>query len=237
MSRRRPHRGRCAPSSDSATRQVQNSRHRARVAQNRSTLTSSAGRRRIIDQERRIAASNRRFRATRGRQDLSRRRIPLRTAVAAALIACVTGVLFLARPAYALDPTKRLTQYLHTSWRIQDGSAPAPAYTRWRRPPTAFFGSRPIPQRSTDSTESGFFSRRFPYKGGSGNKVFKVFGGRAGGLWAVGSPRSLTSRTGRSLLISNWTVFLRSRTSARIPTARSGSYEQPRISRTRLFVT
>ena len=29
--------------------------------------------------------------------------------------------------------------------------------------------------------------RHFPYKGGSSNKIFKVFGGRAGGLWAVGS--------------------------------------------------
>jgi len=32
-----------------------------------------------------------------------------------------------------------------------------------------------------------FLARHFPYKGGSSNKVFKVFGGRAGGLWAVGS--------------------------------------------------
>ena len=29
-----------------------------------------------------------------------------------------------AAPVYALDPNKRVTQYIHTSWRIQDGSAP-----------------------------------------------------------------------------------------------------------------
>src|ERR1700722_13810381 len=26
---------------------------------------------------------------------------------------------------HALDPNKHLTQYMHTSWRVQDGSAPA----------------------------------------------------------------------------------------------------------------
>ena len=31
-------------------------------------------------------------------------------------------------PIYALDPNKRLTQYMHTSWRIQDGSAPSGMY-------------------------------------------------------------------------------------------------------------
>jgi ligand-binding sensor domain-containing protein len=32
-----------------------------------------------------------------------------------------------------------------------------------------------------------FIPRHFAYKGGSANKVFKVFGGRMGGLWTVGS--------------------------------------------------
>ncbi len=36
-------------------------------------------------------------------------------------LACLS---FLPSPAYALDPNKRVTQYIHTSWRIQDGSAP-----------------------------------------------------------------------------------------------------------------
>jgi signal transduction histidine kinase/ligand-binding sensor domain-containing protein len=48
-------------------------------------------------------------------------RIPL-----AATLAChVTCVLLLAGSVHALDPNKHLTQYLHTSWRIQDGSLPA----------------------------------------------------------------------------------------------------------------
>src|SRR5271167_3009809 len=46
-------------------------------------------------------------------------------AIAATLGCCLTCVLLLAGPAHALDPNKRLTQYIHTSWRIQDGSLPA----------------------------------------------------------------------------------------------------------------
>src|SRR5271157_1954053 len=46
-------------------------------------------------------------------------------AVAATLGSCLTCLLLLAGTAHALDPNKRLTQYMHTSWRIQDGSAPA----------------------------------------------------------------------------------------------------------------
>jgi signal transduction histidine kinase/ligand-binding sensor domain-containing protein len=44
------------------------------------------------------------------------------------LAQCVACLFFPARAAHALDPTKRLTQYLHTSWRTQDGSSPAPMF-------------------------------------------------------------------------------------------------------------
>ena len=42
-----------------------------------------------------------------------------------ATLACCACLLLLAGTVHALDPNKRLTQYMHTSWRIQDGSAPA----------------------------------------------------------------------------------------------------------------
>ena len=48
-----------------------------------------------------------------------------RTAIAATLGSCLVCVLLLGGGAHALDPNKRLTQYMHSSWRIQDGSAPA----------------------------------------------------------------------------------------------------------------
>jgi hypothetical protein len=60
----------------------------------------------------------------------SRRRLLLgvgwfRTKIAAALACYLTCTLLLAGTGYALDQNKRLTQYMHTSWRIQDGSRAA----------------------------------------------------------------------------------------------------------------
>ncbi len=48
--------------------------------------------------------------------------------IAATLSCCLTCVLLLTGVVHALDPNKRLTQYMHTSWRIQDGSLPAGMY-------------------------------------------------------------------------------------------------------------
>jgi len=63
----------------------------------------------------------------------SRRSLLLRSkwpgiAIAATLGCCLTCVLSLAGAVHALDPNKRLTQYAHASWRIQDGSAPSGMY-------------------------------------------------------------------------------------------------------------
>jgi ligand-binding sensor domain-containing protein len=49
----------------------------------------------------------------------------LRTTVVASLGSFLACVFFLSGAAHALDPNKQLSQYLHTSWRTQDGSAPA----------------------------------------------------------------------------------------------------------------
>ena len=88
--------------------------------------------------------------------------------------------------ARALDPNKRLTQYLHTSWRIQDGSAPAGIYTVAQTSDGFLWFSTYSPTiYRFDGVR--FLPRQFPYKGGLGTKVFKVFGARAGGLWAEGS--------------------------------------------------
>ena len=51
-----------------------------------------------------------------------------RGAIAATLGCCFTCVLLLAGTLHALDPNKRLIQYMHISWRIQDGSLPAGMY-------------------------------------------------------------------------------------------------------------
>lgn len=41
------------------------------------------------------------------------------------LAACLTAILLLVGTLHALDENKHLSQYLHTSWRLQDGSLPA----------------------------------------------------------------------------------------------------------------
>ena len=104
--------------------------------------------------------------------------------IAATLGCCLTCVLLLAAPAHALDPNIRLTQYLHTSWRIQDGSLPA--------------GMLAITQTSDGFlwfSASGQGVYRFdgvrflpwvpPAKIGSIH-IEEVFADHAGGLWAIG---------------------------------------------------
>lgn len=49
----------------------------------------------------------------------------LRTTIAATLASCLTCILVVTGTAQALDENKHLSQYLHTSWRLQDGSLPA----------------------------------------------------------------------------------------------------------------
>ncbi|MGO9432685.1 MAG: hypothetical protein ACLP00_00130, partial [Terracidiphilus sp.] len=49
---------------------------------------------------------------------------PRRT-TAARLGSCLSCVLLLAGAVHALDPNKHLTQYIRTSWKIQNGSLPA----------------------------------------------------------------------------------------------------------------
>src|SRR5690242_9244923 len=47
-------------------------------------------------------------------------------ATLAAILGCSLFYLLLgAAPAHGLDPNNRVTQYIHTSWRTQDGSLPS----------------------------------------------------------------------------------------------------------------
>ncbi len=59
---------------------------------------------------------------------LSRKPPLLRVSPATAALAAMCGFVFLlltAGATYGLDPDKRLTQYVHKSWRTQDGSLPS----------------------------------------------------------------------------------------------------------------
>src|SRR5208337_2406129 len=128
--------------------------------------------------------------ACEGGKMASRRRFPLqvscpRTTTAAALACHLTCILLLAGSVHALDPNKRLTQYMHTSWRTQDGSAP--------------FGIEAIAQTLDGYLwfSSGFQGmyrfdgvRFVPWilspDGKTLNTIVNVYGDHAGGLWALG---------------------------------------------------
>jgi signal transduction histidine kinase/ligand-binding sensor domain-containing protein len=109
-----------------------------------------------------------------------------RGAIAASLGCCLICVLVLAGAVHALDPNKRLTQYMHTSWRTQDGSAPsgmnAIAQTSdgflWFLSPGGevyrFDGVR-------------FRPWHFPPEGASVDRIRNLLGDNAGGLWVLGA--------------------------------------------------
>ncbi len=87
-----------------------------------------------------------------------------RTTIAAALGCYLACLWLLAGPVYALDPNKRLTQYVHTSWRMRDGSAPgSPGNLRFTHLTTkaGFRGDR---EGKADSTSRNF--QNIPAQGG-----------------------------------------------------------------------
>ncbi len=120
----------------------------------------------------------------------SRRPLPLRfnwpcATIVVTLGSCLAYVLLLAGSVHALDPNKGLTQYMHTSWRIQDGSAPS--------------GIEAITQTSDgylwfSSDAQGMYKfdgvRFLPWtlspNGKTINTIVNVYGDHAGGLWALG---------------------------------------------------
>jgi len=115
-----------------------------------------------------------------------RRSAEVLTSTATMVICCLASTLLAVRPACALDPNKRITQYLHASWRIQDGSAPAGMFTIAQTSDGFLWLSANAPAiYRFDGVR--FLPRHFAYKGGAGNKIFKVFGGRTGGIWAIGN--------------------------------------------------
>jgi len=107
--------------------------------------------------------------------------------IAAAMLgSCITCLLFLQGAVHALDPNKRITQYSHTSWRVQDGSAPAGMFAV-AQTSDGFLWLSAYSHGIYRFDGVRFLPWRLLSKGGPSNKVFKVFGDRAGGLWAAGN--------------------------------------------------
>jgi signal transduction histidine kinase/ligand-binding sensor domain-containing protein len=119
----------------------------------------------------------------------SRRRLLVWLSWSRATVTAVLGffvcyLLFAAAPTHGLDPDKRVTQYLRTSWRIQNGSAPS--------------GMVSIAQTSDGFlwlvSLSGDLYRfdgvqllpwQLPADAGSAGALLKVYGDHAGGLWVL----------------------------------------------------
>ena len=109
-----------------------------------------------------------------------------RRTIAASLGCCLTCVLLLADTFHALDPNKRITQYIHTSWRIQDGSAPSGMYsiTQTTDGFLWFLSSRGEIYRF-DGVQ--FRRWRMPSEAEIIGKIRNIVGDRAGGLWVLGA--------------------------------------------------
>jgi signal transduction histidine kinase/ligand-binding sensor domain-containing protein len=108
----------------------------------------------------------------------------LRTTIAATLAACLACVLLLAGTVHALDRNKRITQYIHTSWRTQDGSMPAGMFSITQTS-DGFLWLLSLPGDVYRFDGIRFLPWRFP-AGLSNRPLAKVFADHAGGLWIVG---------------------------------------------------
>jgi len=92
--------------------------------------------------------------------------------------------LCLAGTVRALDPSKRLTQYIHTSWRIQDGSLPAGMFSTTQTS-DGFLWFSALAQGVYRFDGVRFLPWVPPTKLGSMH-IEDVFADHAGGLWAIG---------------------------------------------------
>ena len=104
-------------------------------------------------------------------------------AIAATPGPCLVCVLFLAGSVHALDPNKRLTQYMHASWRIQDGSAPDGMFSITQTSDGfLWFLSLPGDVYRFDGVQ--FLPRHTPADFSSGT-IGSILADHAGGLWVV----------------------------------------------------
>src|SRR5215469_9200190 len=100
-------------------------------------------------------------------------------AIAAMLASCLACALLLVAPVHALDPNKRVTQYIHTAWRIQDGSLPAGMFSITQTS-DGFLWFLSLPGDIYRFDGVRFLPSNVP-PGPSG----KVFADHTGGLWVV----------------------------------------------------
>ena len=85
---------------------------------------------------------------------------------------------------FALDPNKHVTQYIHTSWRIQDGSAPA-GMLSITQTADGFLWFSALAQ-GVYRFDGVRFVRPFSNTNLDSMHVGNIFSDRAGGFWVIG---------------------------------------------------
>ena len=118
----------------------------------------------------------------------------LRGPIAATLGSCLTCVLLLATPVHALDPNLHLTQYIHTSWRIQDGSLPSGMH-EIKQTSDGFLWFVSLPGDIYRFDGIRFVPWHLP-GGVPFSSASNILGDRAGGLWVVGHPELVHLKNG-----------------------------------------
>ena len=107
-----------------------------------------------------------------------------RTTITAKLNSYFACILLLAGAVHALDPNKRVTQYMHMSWRIQDGSLPSGMY-EIAQTSDGFFWFLSLPGDLYRFDGIRFVPWRFP-AGVPFDSQSSIFADHAGGLWLAG---------------------------------------------------
>src|SRR5271167_1262361 len=107
-----------------------------------------------------------------------------RMTTAAALACYLICILLMARTIHALDPNKRVTQYIHTAWRTQDGSLPAGMY-HIAQTSDGFLWFLSLPADIYRFDGVRFLPWRLP-AGVPIDRSMNIFADHAGGLWVLG---------------------------------------------------
>ena len=108
-----------------------------------------------------------------------------RVAIAATLSCWLACALLLTSTAYALDPDKRVTQYIHTSWRVQDGSLPAGMFSV-AQTSDGFLWFTSVSQGMYRFDGIRFVPWTLSVDGRTIDHIVSLHSDHAGGLWAVG---------------------------------------------------
>ena len=108
-----------------------------------------------------------------------------RTTITAAVACHLTFILLLASAVHALDSNKRLTQYMHTAWRTQDGSLPAGMFSI-AQTSDGFLWFTSVSQGMYRFDGIRFVPWTLPVDGRTIDHIVSVHSDHADGLWAVG---------------------------------------------------